>query len=135
MALLLVDDLRSPIYNASLWPWRLSGRSRPIHFRVDDPVLRHCASGCGDQGHHGHPRRYYDLLKVGIPPQQRRDLGCANVVSGAPITVVDRDERLFGAHIQQLQSYNRPWLTTKLQDTNMLKVPIYLTWCMRRNLH
>jgi hypothetical protein len=37
--------------------------------------------------------------------------------------------------MQQLQSYKIPWLKAKLQDTNMLKVPVYLTWCMRRNLH
>jgi hypothetical protein len=76
----------------------------------------------------------YDLPKVGVAPQQRRDLGHAIAVSGAPITVIDRDERLFITHIQQLQSYKRPCLKAKLQDTNMFKVQIHLTWCKRRNL-
>jgi hypothetical protein len=31
--------------------------------------------------------------------------------------------------------YKRPWPKAKLQDTNMLKVLIYLTWCKRRNIH
>jgi hypothetical protein len=43
---------------------------------------------------------YYDLPKVGVAPQQRRDLGHALAVSGAPITVIDRDERFFSTHIQ-----------------------------------
>jgi hypothetical protein len=135
MALLPVDDLRDPIYIASLQPWRLSGRSRPIHLRVDDPALRHYASGHGDPGHHRHRHRYYDLPKVSIAPQQCRDLGHAIAISGAPFTVIDRDEQLFNTHIQRLQSYKRPWLKAKLQGTNMLKVPVYLTWCKRRNLH
>jgi hypothetical protein len=57
MALLRVDDPCGPIYSASLWPWRLLGRSRPLHLRVDDPALCHYASGRGDPGHHRHPRR------------------------------------------------------------------------------
>jgi hypothetical protein len=32
------------------------------------------------------------------------------------------------------ESYKRPWPKAKLQDTNMLKVLIYLTWCKQRNL-
>jgi hypothetical protein len=78
--------------------------------------------------------RCYDLPKVGATPQQHRDLGHAIAVSGASITVIDGDERLSNTHVQQLQSYKRPWSKAKLQDTNMLKVLIYLTWCMRRNL-
>jgi hypothetical protein len=31
-------------------------------------------------------------------------------------------------------SYKRPLPTTKLQDANILKVLIYLTRCLRRNL-
>jgi hypothetical protein len=77
----------------------------------------------------------YDLTKVGVTTQQRRDLGHAVTVSGASIRVIDKDEGIFSARIQQLQSYKRPWPKAKLQDTNMLKVPAYLTWCMRRNLH
>jgi hypothetical protein len=61
----------------------------------------------------------YDLPRVGVTPQQRQDLGHAIAVSGAPITVIDRDERLFSTHVQQLQSYKRPWLKAKLKDTNM----------------
>jgi hypothetical protein len=57
MALLPVDDLRGPIYSASLRPWRLSGQSRPLHLRVDAPVLRHCTRGRDDPGRHEHTRR------------------------------------------------------------------------------
>jgi hypothetical protein len=77
----------------------------------------------------------YDLPKVGVMPQKRRDLGHAITISGAAIIMIDRDEGIFRAYIQQLQSYKRPWLKAKLQDTNMLKVPVYLIWCMRCNLH
>jgi hypothetical protein len=76
----------------------------------------------------------YDLPKVGVTPQQHRGLGHAIAVSGAPVTIINRDERLFNTHVQQVQSYKRPWPKAKLQDTNMLKVPIYLMWCKRRNL-
>jgi hypothetical protein len=57
MALLPVDDLRGPMYSASLRPWCLLGRSRPLHLRADDPTLRHCACGRGDSGRRGHSRR------------------------------------------------------------------------------
>jgi hypothetical protein len=132
MALLPVGDLRGPIYSASLRPLILSGRFRPPHPRVDVPALRHCASGQVFTGIHV---RWCDLSKVGATPWQCRDLGHAIAVSSAPVIVIDRNEQLFSAHIQQLQSYKRPWLEAKLQGTNMLKVSIYLTWCMRRNLH
>jgi hypothetical protein len=33
----------------------------------------------------------YDLPKVGVSPQQCRDIGHAIAVSGAPITVLDGD--------------------------------------------
>jgi hypothetical protein len=41
MALLPIDDLLGPTYNASLRPRRLLGRFRPTEPRVDAPVLRH----------------------------------------------------------------------------------------------
>jgi hypothetical protein len=44
MALLPVDDLHGPTYNASLRPRSLPSRSRPTHPRVDTPALRHCAA-------------------------------------------------------------------------------------------
>jgi hypothetical protein len=47
--------------------------------------------------------RYYDLPKVGATPQQHGDIGHAIAVSGASITVIDRDERLSNSHVQQLQ--------------------------------
>jgi hypothetical protein len=53
MAPLPVDGLYGPIYSASLRPCHLSGRSRPLHFRVDSHALRHCASGRVDPGLHG----------------------------------------------------------------------------------
>jgi hypothetical protein len=53
MSLLLVDDLRGPIYSASLRPCSLPGRSRPPHPRVDAPALRHYTSGRVDLGRHG----------------------------------------------------------------------------------
>jgi hypothetical protein len=39
-----------------------------------------------------------------------------------------------GYPIVMYNSYKRLWSKAKLQDTNMLKVPIYLTWGVRRNL-
>jgi hypothetical protein len=46
----------------------------------------------------------YDLPKVGVTPQYHRDLGHTITVSSAPITMIDRDEGIFSARIQQLQS-------------------------------
>jgi hypothetical protein len=57
MALLPVDDLCGPSYNASLRPRRLLGQSRPLRFRVDGLALRHCVSGRDDPGRHEYSRR------------------------------------------------------------------------------
>jgi hypothetical protein len=57
MSLLPVDDLCGPIFSGSLRPWCLTGRFRPLHLRVDDPMLCHCTSGRGDPGLRGHSRR------------------------------------------------------------------------------
>jgi hypothetical protein len=45
----------------------------------------------------------YDLPKVGVAPQQHRDLGHTIAVSGAPVTVIDRDERLSYTTATKLQ--------------------------------
>jgi hypothetical protein len=109
VALLPVDDLRGPIRSASLRPLCPSGRFfdlltpgltplRCVTMQafVATQVVTGTYVGC------------YDLPKVGVTPQKRRDLGHATTVSGAPITMIDRDEGVFNAHIQQLQSYKRP---------------------------
>jgi hypothetical protein len=41
----------------------------------------------------------YDLPRVSVAPQQRRDLGHTIAVSGAPFLVIDNDDRLFSARI------------------------------------
>jgi hypothetical protein len=54
MVILPIDDLNGPIYSASLQPWRLLGRSRPPHLRVDASALRQYASSRNDPGRHGY---------------------------------------------------------------------------------
>jgi hypothetical protein len=78
--------------------------------------------------------RCYDLLKVSVLPRQYRDLGRAIAISGAQSQQSTRISCYMALAHKSFKSYNRPWPKAKLQDTNMLKVLIYLTWCKRRNL-
>jgi hypothetical protein len=78
--------------------------------------------------------RCYDLLKVGILPQQYQDLGRAIVVSGAQ----SQQSTCISCYTvlvhKSFENYKRPWPKAKLQDTNIFKVLIYLTWCKWHNL-
>jgi hypothetical protein len=76
----------------------------------------------------------YDLPKVSVLLQPRRGLGHAIATSGAQLQQSMHISR-HTTHVYKIfESYKRPWSKAKLQDTNILKVLIYLTWCLRRNL-
>jgi hypothetical protein len=126
MALLPVDDLHGPTYSASLRPRSLPGRSRPTHPRVDIPALRHRVAAVLIQVDTDPYVRGYDLLKVGVLPRQYPDLGRAIVVSGAQSQQSTHISCYTELVHKSFKSYKRPWPKDKLQDTNMLKVRIYL---------
>jgi hypothetical protein len=120
MALLPIDDLHGPTYRASLRPRSLPGRSRPTHPRVDIPALRHCAAAVLIQVDTDPHVRCYGRPKVGVPPQQYRDLGHAIAVSGAQSQHSTRISCYTVLVHKSFESYKRPWPKAKLQDTNML---------------
>jgi hypothetical protein len=78
--------------------------------------------------------RCYNLLKVGVLPRQYRDLGRAITVSGAQSQQSTRISCYTTLVHKSFRRYKKTLAKAKLQDTNMLKVLIYLTWCKRRNL-
>jgi hypothetical protein len=133
MALLPADDLLGPVYSPSLRPRRLPGQFRPTQPRVDIPALRHCATAVSIQVNTDFISRY-DLPKVGVLPEPRRGPGLA---IAAPDTQL-RQLMCISCHnthvYTSFESYKRPWAKAKLQDTNILKVLIYLTWYLRCNL-
>jgi hypothetical protein len=78
--------------------------------------------------------RCYDLLKVSVLPRQYRDLGRAIAISGAQSQQSTCNSFYTALVRKSFESYKSPWPKAKLQDINMLKVLIYLTWCKKRNL-
>jgi hypothetical protein len=76
----------------------------------------------------------YHLPKVGVLPQPCRVLGHAIAGLGAQSQQSTHISRHTTHVFKSFEIYKRPWPKAKLQDTNMFKVLIYLTWCLRRNL-
>jgi hypothetical protein len=134
MALLSVDNLHGPTYSAPLRPRSIPGRFRPTQPRVDVPALRHCAAAVSIQVDKDPSVSRYDLPKVGVLPQQCRGLGHAIAASGAQLQQSMHISHHTTYVYKSFESYKRPRPKAKLQDTNMLKVLIYITWCLRRNL-
>jgi hypothetical protein len=100
MALLPIDNLCGSVYSASLRPWCLPRRFRPLHLRLTTPRCVTTQVAVATQVVVGTHVVCYDLPKVGVAPQQRRDLDHAIAVSGAPVTVIGIDERLSIIHTQ-----------------------------------
>jgi hypothetical protein len=131
MTLLPVDDLHGPTYSASLWPRSLPGRFRPAQPKVDVPALRHCAAAVLIQVDTDPYVRCYDLPKVGVLPQQYRDLGQAIAASSAQLQLSTLISCYTTLVHKSFESYKRPWPKAKLQDTTILKVLVYPTWYLR----
>jgi hypothetical protein len=76
----------------------------------------------------------YDLPKVSVLPQPRWGLGHTIATPGAQLQQLMHTSRHTTHVYKRFESYKRPWPKAKLQDTNILKILIYLTWCLRCNL-
>jgi hypothetical protein len=70
----------------------------------------------------------YDLPKVGVLLQPNWGLGHTIAASGAQLQQSTHISRHTSHMYKSFESYKRPWPKANLQETNKLKVLIYLTW-------
>jgi hypothetical protein len=134
MALLPIDDLLGCTYSAPLRPHRLLGRFQPKQPRGDTPALCHYAAAVSIQVDIDPFVSCYDLPRISVLSQPCQGLGHTIVAPDAQLQqsvhISCRTTHVY----KSLDSYKRPWPKAKLQDTNVLRVLIYLPWYLQRNL-